>query len=106
MRNFDVWRFFVRHPRGPYPPRRHATADFGRSKFGRPKADFEYEGRRVDLLGRSLDVRPSADPVEAVLLYLLTARTKSARELKKKSVVLLDPPDLLGAIIWPPALAH
>ena len=106
VKDFDVWSFFAEHPGMPYPPRRHATADFGHSKFGRPRADFELEGRRVDLLGRSLPVRPSADPVEAVLLYLLTANTKSSKLLKEKAVVLLDPPELLGAIVWPPALAR
>lgn len=106
VKDFDVWSFFAEHPGGPFPARRNATADFGRSKFGRPRANFPLKGRRVDLLGRSLRVRPSADPVEAVLTYLLTSTTRSARELKKKAVVLIDPPELLGAIVWPPALAR
>ena len=101
VNDFDVWTFYAEHPAMRFPPRRHATADFGKSKFGRPRAGFEYEGRRVDLLGRSLRVRPSADPIEALLLYLLTSETKSAKALKQKAVVLLDPPELLGAVIWP-----
>lgn len=106
VKDFDVWSFFSEHPAMPFPARRSINADYGRSKFGRPSADFEYQGRRVDLFGRSLPVRPSADPVEAVLLYLLTTKTKSAKELKKKAVVLLEPSELLGAIVWPPALAR
>lgn len=106
VKDFDVWSFFAEHPAMPYPSRRHATADFGHSKFGRPSADFELEGRRVDLLGRSLPVRPSADPVEAVLLYLLTGKTKSSKLLKEQAVVLLDPPQLLGAIVWPAGLVR
>ena len=106
VKDFDVWSFYSEHPAMRFPPRRHATANFGHSKFGRPRADSELEGRRVDLLGRSLAVGPSADPVEALLLYLLTSKTKSAKLLKQKAVVLLDPPELLGAIVWPPALAR
>lgn len=106
IKDFDLWSFFAEHPADRYPPRRHATADFGSSKFGRPRADFEYQGRRVDLLGRSLPVRPAADAVEAVLLYLLTAKTKSARELRREAVMFIDPPELLGAIVWPPGLAR
>jgi len=106
IKDFDVWTFYSRWDE-PFPPRRRGKRDFGESKFGRrPKDAKHFVGRRVDLMGRSLPVRPSADPVETLLSYLIAPRTPSARHLRKKPVVILDPPELRGAIVWPPALAR
>jgi hypothetical protein len=106
IKDFDVWTFYAELGE-PFPPRRRGKKDFGTSKFGRrPKDAKHFVGRRVDLMGRSLPVRPSADPVETVLLYLLTAKTKTAKELRKKPIVILDPPELRGAVVWPPGLAR
>ena len=106
IKDFDVWTFYSEWGE-PFPPRRRGKEDFGESKFGRrPKDAKHFVGRRVDLMGRSLRVRPSADPVETLLSYLITPTTPTARQLRKKPVVILDPPELLGAIVWPPALAR
>jgi hypothetical protein len=82
------------------------VADFGESRYGRwavdPHADA-LEGRRVDLIGRSLDQPPGADPVAALTRYLNEGKTASARRLVEKAVVIIDPPALRGTIVWPRA---
>ena len=78
------------------------TRDFGPSKFGRYSGDPpRYTGRRVDLLGRSLRVAPSADPAEVIRRYLTDRRTRSTKELAAKAVVLIYPENRVGEIIWP-----
>jgi hypothetical protein len=103
VKDFDVWTFYAQHPDGPFPPRRVARADFGPSKFGRMPNDIRpYAGRRVDLIGRSLPAEPEADPVDALRRYLTSARTSSARALAAKAVVLIDPANHRGLVVWPP----
>ena len=62
-----------------------------------------YIGRRVDLMGRALDVAPDTDVVEALTSYLKSGKTETARELADKAVVLLEPIDQLGTVVWPVA---
>lgn len=106
IKDFDVYTFYAEHPTGPYPSRWRTEVDFGPSRFGRfPDDPDSFRGRRVDLIGRSLDVRSGADPVDAVRRYLSAGRTETARLLATKAVVLLEPEDLRGEIIWPVATA-
>ncbi len=103
VKDFDVWTFFAEIPEERFPPRWRTTADFGVSRFGRRESepDGSYVGRRVDFIGRSLKVEPSAE-IRTVLHEYLTARnTKSARLLAAKAVVILAPGTLLGEVIWP-----
>jgi hypothetical protein len=91
VKDFDVWSFYAERDDGPFPPRWRGTADFGASKFGRYPGDPPaYQGRRVDLLGRSIPAPPGADLVTAVRDYLRTSRTKSARALAGKAVVMIE----------------
>lgn len=102
VKDFDVWTFYA-EGRIRFPHRRRGKRDFGDSKFGRRPKDFKhFVGRRVDLLSRSLRVRPSADPLEVINEYLSKPRTKSARKLAQKAVVIIDPPDLRGHVAWDP----
>jgi hypothetical protein len=102
VKDFDVWSFFAAHPAGPFPYRRRVERDFGRSRFSRHPADPpRFVGRRVDLGGRSLPVSPEADPVDTVRSYLAAGRTKTARRLSEKPVVLLWPAGLHARVIWP-----
>ena len=88
----------------PFPARWRGTRDFGPSKFGRyPRDAPRYSGRRVDLLGRSLRVEPGADPADAIRRYLAGRRTRSAKELAARAVVLIDPEGRVGEIVWPGA---
>jgi hypothetical protein len=61
VHDFDVWGFFRQHPdERPFPPGRQGFADFGLSRFGRdPDDEPRFTGRRVDVLGRSIEVQPS-----------------------------------------------
>jgi hypothetical protein len=55
------------------------------------------------LLGRSLDVPLDAEPAKVLRDYLSAARTRSAKELAAKAVVLIYPEQLAGKVIWPEA---
>jgi hypothetical protein len=104
VKDFDVWTFYAAHPAGNFPPRWHTLVDFGESRFGRRRREPDgrsLEGRRVDLFGRSLAERPRVDAVDALTRYLTAGRTQSARELAEKAVVILDPPQLRGTVVWP-----
>lgn len=102
VKDFDVWTFYA-HSRRPFPYRRVGKGDFGLSKFARrPKDSKQFIGRRVDLIGRSLRVGPSADPVEVIHDYLSRPRTKSAKRLAKTAIVMIDPPQLRGHVAWDP----
>lgn len=104
VKDFDVYTFYADHRTGTFPYRWMTKVDFGPSRFGRyPRDPAFFHGRRVDLIGRSLDVAPDADPVEAVMHYLADGRTETARQLAKKAVVLLEPEPLRGQVIWPRA---
>jgi hypothetical protein len=104
VKDFDVWSFYARYDDWPFPARWRGTRDFGPSKFGRyPRDPPRYSGRRVDLLGRSLSAEPGADPVDVLQRYLAARRTGSAKALAAKAVVLIDPQDRAGEIVWPAA---
>jgi hypothetical protein len=76
--------------------------DFGSIKFGRyPSSADRFKGRGVDLLGRSLKCSPKSDPVKVIREYLINPKTKSAKALSKKAVVMLYPDNLFGKVIWP-----
>ena len=99
---FDVWTFYAEHPEAPFPFQQLAKADFGKSKFGRDAAHPEaYQGRRIELRGRSLACKPGDDPIEVLQRYLRSGETPSARELRDKAVVLLEPEQFLGYVVWP-----
>ena len=99
---FDVWTFYAEHPEAPFPFRQLAKADFGKSKFGRGAENPQaYQGRRVELRGRSLDCRPGGDPIEVLQRYLRSGQTRSARELRDKALVLIEPDQFAGTVVWP-----
>jgi hypothetical protein len=102
VKDFDVWSFYAQCDDWPFPARWRGTRDFGPSKFGRYPGDpRRYSGRRVDLLGRSLPAPPGADPVDAIRRYLTARRTNSAKFLAAKAVILIDPQNRAGELIWP-----
>ena len=102
VKDFDVWTFYSEHPSAPFPYRRVGGRDFGSPKFGRhPSNADRFIGRGVDLIGRSLKCSLKSDPEKIVREYLANPRTKSAKALSKKAVVLLYPKNLLGKSIWP-----
>ncbi len=100
VKDFDVWSFFRAHPTKPFPYRRNTSADFGDPKFGKSPGWEHYIGRRVDLLGRSIEVPRGGSPLEAIRAYLDAAKSASASALAKKAVVLIHPARYLGQIVW------
>ncbi len=99
---FDVWTFYAEHAEAPFPFQQLVKADLGKSKFGRDTASPEaYEGRRIVLRGRSLDCKPGDDPIEVLQRYLRAGETTSARALREKAVVLIEPEQFLGYVVWP-----
>lgn len=101
INDFDVYTFFAAHPERRWYAKRHAVRDFGEGKFGRSKANPGFQGRRVDLLGRSIPAGLGDNPVVAIRGYLRAGRTLTARLLAQKAVVLLQPK--LGFRVWPTA---
>ena len=102
VKDFDVWAFFSKSPKlPPFPYRRRGKVDFGPSRFGRHSEDKNFEGRRVDVLGRSIEC--SGKSLEkCVLEWLEGGKTKSAKEIAKRPVVVIYPERLRGIVIWPP----
>lgn len=105
IKDFDVWSFFTAVPGRPFPFRRIARRDFGSARFGTTPTAPGYTGRRVDLIGRSLETGRDPDPVESLAGYLRRPQTKSATMLAGKAAVLLWPEALRGTVVWPPEAA-
>src|SRR5215210_151682 len=102
VKDFDVWTFFAAHPDTKWPPRRPVVArDFGDPRFGRSPDRPEFVGRKVDLLGRSIEAEADADPAVALRAYLSEGRTSSAYHLARKAVVVIEPTDRRGEVVWP-----
>lgn len=101
VKDFDVWTFYAATTGQPFPPRRTASCDFGFPKFGTSPDRPDYAGRRVDLLGRSIPATLHEDPVLAIRRYLNAGMTESARRLRQKAVVMIEPKNRRGTIVWP-----
>jgi len=91
IKDFDVWTFYARTPRAVFPPRRRVTRDFGFPKFGQSPDWHHFVGRRVDMLGRSVNATDTAKSIATIRRYFESGRTASARFLRQKAVVLLEP---------------
>jgi hypothetical protein len=101
VKDLDVMGFFRTHPDRPFPSRGRWPRDFGPSKFGRHPDDAGFQGRRVDILGRSIDADEGEDGVAAVRRYLTQKPTGTAGHLATKAVIGVYPPDIRGKVIWP-----
>lgn len=103
VKDFDVWTFYAARPGHPaFPWRRRRARVFGDPAFGRPPDRPDFAGRYVDLLGRSIEAFGETDPAAILRGYLSEGRTGSARALAEKAVVLLEPSDRIGTVVWPP----
>ncbi|NYD40036.1 hypothetical protein [Nocardioides panaciterrulae] len=125
VKDLDVWSFFALPPSESRFPedRRKRHVDFGPSDLGRQryvmakarsprelalwtKWHREHQGRRVDLMMRGLPCAPDDDPAAAIRDWLdrgIRKPNSSPGYLRRKGVILIDPPDRRGEVIWEPA---
>jgi hypothetical protein len=101
VNDFDVWSFYEEHPERPFPYRRRAEVDLENPKFGKTDGYSHFMGRKVDLIGRSIPNAEPNDPIGTLRWYLREGHTESARRLAEKAVILLEPANLLGTVVWP-----
>lgn len=101
VKDLDVWGFFRPHPGGPFPVRWRGTRDFGPSALGYHPDDAGYAGRRVDVLGRSINIEEHESPVEAIRRYLAGGHPQTAQHLAQRPVIALHPPTMFGMQVWP-----
>lgn len=102
INDFDVYTFYAVHRERRWYAKRLRSVDFGDPKFGRSEVSPpHFVGRRVDLMGRTLDVAPGTDLEMALTQYLTCGKAETARELAAKAVVLPEPVDRLGTVVWP-----
>jgi hypothetical protein len=104
INDFDVYTFYAEHPKKSWYAKRLKSYDFGNPKFGKSVDRPDFIGRRVDVMARSLHAQVFDDPMMALHRYLKTGKNKTAQLLSQKAVILLEPLELLGSIIWPELL--
>jgi hypothetical protein len=103
INDFDLYTFYAHHPARVWYAKRMRQVDFGDPKFGRSEVTKpSFIGRRVDLQGRAIKCAPDTDPAVAIRRYLRRPRSTTARFLAEKAVVLLEPDERLGEVVWPP----
>jgi hypothetical protein len=99
IKDFDVWFFYPFNQRH-LPYRTIWTWDYKNPKFGRHSSIPGYEGRKVDVLVRSIRNYTEKEPVKTIYQFLQYENTASSNELAKKAVVMLNPASLLGKVVW------
>jgi hypothetical protein len=100
INDFDVYSFYQINPAKRWYSKRLKVYDFGDPKFGRSvHKSKSFVGRRVDCIGRAILIEKGEYLPMALRRYLETHKTRTAMELSKKAVVLLDP--LCETVVWP-----
>ena len=99
INDFDIYTFYKRHPQKRWYAKRIKSYDFGDQKFGQSIDKPNFAGRRVDCLGREIEVDGDEDCVAALRRYLQEGKTETAKLLAQKAVVLLEPN--CGIVVWP-----
>jgi hypothetical protein len=99
INDFDVYTFYRKHPSKDWYSKRIKSYDFGDPMFGQSLDQPNFIGRRVDCLARSIDAEEIEDAAIAVQRYLKDGKTKTAKLLAAKAVILLEPK--CGKVIWP-----
>ena len=105
LKDIDIIAFFDRLPDGSsFPPVPIWKVDYGESKFGRdPSESLHFRGRRMDIMGRSIDHRDGEDKVAAVQRYVASGPGDAPGYWRQKPGVAIWREDLRGQVIWRPA---
>lgn len=98
INDFDVYTFYKKHPHVRWYAKRIKSYDFGDTKFGQSLDKPNFIGRRVDCLGREIDFNDGETALTALQRYLQEGKTKTARLLAQKAVILLEPD--CGKVVW------
>lgn len=123
-KDLDVWSFFaLPSDQSRFPEdQRKKHVDFGPSDLGRQRYNLksaksarqsalmtrwsnEHVGRRVDLMMRGVSCDLKDDPAEAMRTWLSSGLRKpgsSPWHLRQKAVILIDPPERRGEVVWDP----
>lgn len=99
INDFDVYTFYRRHLKKPWYAKRHKSYDFGDPKFGQSVDRLDFRGRRVDCWGRAIYIGDGEDVITALRRYFQQGKTKTAKLLAAKAVVMLEPN--CGTVVWP-----
>jgi len=99
INDFDVYTFFKKHSNISWYAKRIKSYDFGKPRFGQSQDKPDFIGRRVDCMGREIEMNESEGAISALRRYLKKGKTKTARLLAEKAVVLISPK--CGSIVWP-----
>ncbi len=106
INDFDVYTFYAEGPGQRWSARVRRSRDFQNPKFGKTTGRPNFTGRRVDLMGRSLQAKRRSDPVLTLHNYLRCGASRTARFLATKAVVILEPVRLRGTVVWPLATSR
>lgn len=98
INDFNVYTFYAVHPSKRWYAKRIKSYDFGDPRFGQSIDRPGFIGRRVDCLGRAIDVVDGEDAASALRRYVRQRGTEIARCLAKNAVVLLEPE--CGLVAW------
>ena len=98
INDFDIYTFYRKHPAKDLYPKRIKSYNFDSAKFGQSQNKPDFIGRRVDCLVRSIDAVEGEDVGISIQRYLMGGKTKTARLLAAKAVILLEP--TCGKVIW------
>lgn len=101
IKDFDVWAFFRKSSQRPFPYRWHGKRDFGHSRFGRHPDAQGFQGRWVDVFGRSITCGNEQRPGHCIRQWLRRT-APSPREVAKSPVVVIHPEADIGKVIWNP----
>lgn len=101
INDFDIYTFYAVHPKRRWYAKRMKQVDFGSARFGLSELTKPgFIGRRVDLMGRDLPVPPGTPLPDALRHYLTVGKTRTARELASKAVIMLEPAEEMGTVVW------
>ena len=99
VKDLDVYSFYAKDPKLPWPYRRHGKADFGESEFGY----YSHAGRPFEPDGPGPAREARWRPGRGSSLVVDHQREPTPQHLRQKAVVGPYPARYRGKIIWGPS---